>query len=91
MTPRPHFPCPAESCRRVFRTSVALRFHVSAEHPSGLGEFRPEIRKAQREERRVKAESAEERGRKTLDALYRLGCPCNRSYEEHMREREGRP
>lgn len=88
MPTRPRFPCPAPGCHRILRSAVALTFHVRDEHPSGAGEFRPAIREAGRLERRIRAETAEELGRKRLDQLYRgPGCACGNTVEWHMEQR----
>ena len=80
-------PCPSLGCRRVFRTAVALHFHLEAVHPGGADQARDLLQKARQEEYREKKEDAESRARKLLDELYRSGCACGRSAAWHKEQR----
>ena len=72
-------PCPSSGCRRVFRTSVALTFHLKAEHPAGLDENRALLRQARRREQAENRANAEERSRKQIESFcrrYHSDRPC---------------
>lgn len=81
------FPCPAPSCRRAFDSSAGLYFHLKAEHPEGPGAYRTALRDARRQEHDGRQLDAEARAQRKLDHLYRMGCPCGRSFEWHQQQR----
>jgi len=80
--------CP--SCPAKFDSVVALEFHLNAEHPGAFQLARPLLRQLYRDERNAARVAAAERPgtlHPALEHLYRLGCPCGRSYTAHVRVR----
>lgn len=72
-------------CPMRFGSAVALRFHIRKEHPGAYDAMGPVFRRMEATERAVKKERAPDLT--SVDALYRMGCPCGRTYEEHMADR----
>ncbi len=87
MTRAPRFPCPADACARVFRSEVALRFHLAGEHPGGVDAYRGDVRRAQRAQREAQQANRDLAARKLLDHLYAGGCACGNSLAWHRQQR----
>ena len=78
--------CPL--CPKKFAWAIALGFHARKEHPDNLELVRPFItRMYEAEALRRKLAAVEESKKipRSLLALYRDGCPCGRSYEDHLK------
>lgn len=75
--------CPL--CPRQFDHEVQLRFHIAREHPGAIEATRPMLREIRARDR---AESAPDPNRMhpALEALFRHGCPCEKSYTRHMKD-----
>lgn len=83
------YPCPL--CPSKFDAVVALDFHLRREHPGAVEVQHEMILRLYREERAAKRKEEELPPGKLhpkLDALYRSGCPCGRSYKDHVEARK---
>lgn len=84
MSDRPSLAC--ELCPAKFGSAVALRFHVRRDHPGAYESMSTVFRRHEAEERRAKREQPGDLS--MVDALYRMGCPCGRSYTQHVQARK---
>lgn len=76
--------CPL--CAKRFDAAISFNFHVRRDHPGALDPLRPLIHRAYVEEKRRRAEAPtdDDRVHPKLLRLYRSGCPCGRTLEQHL-------